>query len=148
MVLIVSRSVIAPVTGEKICNVAVATKGDVDIAVKAAREAFNTSWGLKANGTTRARLLNKLADLLEVHANEISALEALDSGKTFRRVRHGDLIHIINCIRYFAGWADKVQGNTIETSDAELVYTRREPIGVVGQIIPWNFPRKCQNSIL
>lgn len=137
---------IDPATGKAICKVIVGTKADVNIAVQAARKAFTTSWGLKTNGTARARLLYKLADLLEENANEIAALEALDNGKPFTRARFAEIPHAVECIRYFAGWADKVQGNVIETSEAEFVYTRREPIGVIGQIVPWNFPCKYQQT--
>ena len=80
---------------------------------------------------------------MEQNADQLAAIEALDNGKTFNWARTTDVDHSIRCTRYYAGWADKVQGKTIETSEAKLVYTRHEPIGVVGQIIPWNFPREC-----
>ena len=78
---------------------------------------------------------------MEESQDILSALEALDNGKTFNWAKRGDVSHSITCIRYYAGWADKILGQTIETSEAKLTYTRHEPIGVVGQIIPWNFPR-------
>ena len=78
---------------------------------------------------------------MEKNAESLAALEALDNGKTFKWARTTDVDHSIRCIRYYAGWADKILGQTIETTEAKLVYTRHEPIGVVGQIIPWNFPR-------
>lgn len=78
---------------------------------------------------------------MDKHADNLAALEALDNGKTFSWARKTDIDHSIRCIRYYAGWADKIHGHTIETSEAKLTYTRHEPIGVVAQIIPWNFPR-------
>lgn len=92
-------------------------------------------------GRDRGVLLNKLANLLETNIDAVAAVEALDNGKTFYWAKD-DVTAVINCFRYYAGWADKNQGKTIETNDDKLVYTRHEPIGVVGQIIPWNFPRE------
>ena len=85
---------------------------------------------------------------MEQHADEYAALEALDNGKTFNWAKRADVSHSITCIRYYAGWADKILGQVIETSEAKLTYTRHEPIGVVGQIIPWNFPRKSTTTSL
>lgn len=133
-------SVINPATGKIITKVAAGNKEDVDIAVKAAQRAFETTWGLNAPGTLRARLLNKLGDLMEKHYDELAALEALDNGKTFGWAKKADVNAALTTIRYYAGWADKIQGSTIETTQEKLVYTRHEPIGVVGQILPWNFP--------
>ncbi|TBU39638.1 aldehyde dehydrogenase [Dichomitus squalens] len=132
--------VINPTNGKTTTRISEGTPKDVDIAVKAAHQAFETKWGLNTTGVDRARLLNKLADLMEKEQDVLSALEALDNGKTFNWAKRGDVSHSITCIRYYAGWADKVLGQTIETSEAKLTYTRHEPIGVVGQIIPWNFP--------
>ena len=124
-----------------ITSIAEGTAKDVDRAVAAAKHAFETSWGLKVPGARRGELLNKLADLLEQHTDELAALEALDNGKTFNIAKAVDLGMSIGTIRYYAGWADKIHGQVIETHEAKLTYTRHEPIGVVGQIIPWNFPR-------
>jgi aldehyde dehydrogenase (NAD+) len=121
--------------------VAEGTAKDVDRAVSAARRAYETSWGLKVPGPRRGELLNKLADLMERDADELAGLEALDNGKTFNWARGGDLSMSIATLRYYAGWADKIHGQVIETHEGKLSYTRHEPIGVVGQIIPWNFPR-------
>ena len=121
--------------------VAEGTAKDVDRAVSAARRAYETSWGLKVPGPRRGELLNKLADLMERDADELAALEALDNGKTFNWARGADLSMSIATLRYYAGWADKIHGQVIETHEGKLSYTRHEPIGVVGQIIPWNFPR-------
>ncbi|KAI0280870.1 NAD-dependent aldehyde dehydrogenase [Russula aff. rugulosa BPL654] len=120
--------------------VAEGTAKDVDRAVSAARRAYETSWGLKVPGPRRGELLNKLADLMERDADELAALEALDNGKTFNWARGADLSMSIATLRYYAGWADKIHGQVIETHEGKLSYTRHEPIGVVGQIIPWNFP--------
>ena len=79
---------------------------------------------------------------MEEHLDELCALEALDNGKTFGWAKNVDVAFAIQTIKYFAGWADKIQGNTIETSKEKIVYTTHEPLGVVGQIIPWNFPRE------
>ncbi|KZT68472.1 aldehyde dehydrogenase [Daedalea quercina L-15889] len=132
--------VINPSTGQLITKVSVGTPEDVDTAVKAAQHAFDTVWGLHAPGSQRGILLNKLAQLIEDNQNVIASIEALDNGKSFLAAKDGDVKSVIECFRYYAGWADKIHGKTIETSEAQLVYTRHEPIGVVGQIIPWNFP--------
>ncbi|KAG5969630.1 hypothetical protein E4U55_002038, partial [Claviceps digitariae] len=88
----------------------------------------------------RSELLWKLATLMEQHHEELAAIEATDNGKTFAWAKGTDVAFSINVIKYFAGWADKITGQTIETDERKLIYTRHEPIGVVGQIIPWNFP--------
>lgn len=124
-----------------ITSIAEGTAKDVDRAVVAAKRAFDNSWGLKVPGSERGKLLGKLADLLEAHSDELAALEALDNGKTFFWAKNADVNYSIETIRYYAGWADKIQGQVIETNEARLTYTRHEPIGVVGQIIPWNLPR-------
>src|SRR5574339_438186 len=88
----------------------------------------------------RGRLINKLADLIEEEADELAALETLDNGKPIRDSRAADLPLTIDCLRYYAGWADKIHGQTIPVRGNYFTYTRKEPLGVVGQIIPWNFP--------
>ncbi|KZV59828.1 aldehyde dehydrogenase [Peniophora sp. CONT] len=132
--------VINPTNGKTITKIAEATAADVDRAVKAARRAQNTTWGLKCPGAERGKLMIKLADLMDAHYDELAAVEALDNGKTFAWAKAADLAMSVGTIRYYAGWADKNQGKTIETSESKLVYTRHEPKGVCGQIIPWNFP--------
>ncbi|OAX35843.1 aldehyde dehydrogenase [Rhizopogon vinicolor AM-OR11-026] len=132
--------VINPTNGKVITSVSEATPKDVDIAVEVAQKAFDTVWGLNASGATRSILMGKLAILMQENADELAALEALDNGKTFNFARNIDVASSIDCIRYYAGWADKVTGQVLETTEAKLTYTRHEPIGVVGQIIPWNFP--------
>ncbi|KIP05757.1 hypothetical protein PHLGIDRAFT_91685 [Phlebiopsis gigantea 11061_1 CR5-6] len=132
--------VINPATGKVITQVSAGTKKDVDEAVVAAQRAFDTVWGLNCPGYERGKLLYRLAELLEKHQDEFAAVEALDNGKTFSWAKKADVTMSIGTFRYYAGWADKIQGNTIETSKDKIVYTTHEPLGVVGQIIPWNFP--------
>ncbi|KIJ63961.1 hypothetical protein HYDPIDRAFT_28857 [Hydnomerulius pinastri MD-312] len=132
--------VINPTNGKVITSISEATAKDVDTAVDAAQKAYDTVWGLNTPGAQRSILLTKLANLMEANADELAALEALDNGKTFNWARNADVAGSIDCIRYYAGWADKVVGQVSETTEAKLTYTRHEPIGVVGQIIPWNFP--------
>lgn len=128
---------INPATGEVITQVAEADKADVDIAVKHARKAFQ-SWR-NVNPAERCRLLNKLADLIEQHLNSLAEIESLDNGKPITAAV-GDIGLVLECLRYYAGWADKIQGKTIPVNGDAFVYTRHEPVGVIGQIIPWNFP--------
>ncbi|KAF8881185.1 aldehyde dehydrogenase [Mucidula mucida] len=127
-------------TGKIITSVNAGTKEDVDLAVKAAKEAYKTSWGLKVPGVERGRLLSKLADLVEANIDELAALESLNIGRPFITAKTHDLAASIATLRYFAGWADKIHGKTIETNENKFAYTRHEPYGVVGQIIPWNIP--------
>jgi aldehyde dehydrogenase (NAD+) len=131
---------INPATEEVIANVAEGDAADVDLAVKAARHAFeNGPWG-KMDARDRGKLMNRLADLIEEEIDELAALETLDNGKPIRDSRAADLPMTIDCLRYYAGWADKLHGQTIPVRGNYFTYTRREPVGVVGQIIPWNFP--------
>ena len=129
-----------PSTGEEICQVAEADAADVDKAVEAAREAFEHGPWRKMNASARGRLINRLADLIEHNADQLARLESLDNGKPVSVAKAVDVAKTVACYRYFAGWADKVQGKTIPIDGDFLCYTRHEPIGVVGQIIPWNFP--------
>lgn len=133
-----------PSTGETICRVAEGDRADVDAAVKAARAALETGpWG-RMNASERGRLLNKLADAVEAHKEELAALESLDNGKPYADSLGADLPLTIQCYRYYAGWADKVFGQTMPIDGPYFCYTRHEPVGVVGQIIPWNFPLLMQ----
>jgi len=133
-----------PATGEVICQVAEADAADVDRAVRAARDAFEHGSWRKTAASERGRLLNRLADLIERHADELARLESLDNGKPYAVASAADLPLTIACYRYYAGWADKVQGRTIPINGNYFCYTRLEPVGVVGQIIPWNFPLLMQ----
>ena len=133
-----------PATGEEICQVAEADTNDVDAAVKAARSAFDQGPWRKMPASERGRLLHRLADLIEAHGDELARLESVDNGKPLAVARAVDVAKTIACYRYFAGWADKVQGKTIPVDGDFFCYTRHEPIGVVGQIIPWNYPMLMQ----
>src|SRR5271166_5196077 len=133
-----------PATGEVICQVAEGDKADVDLAVKAARKAFEEGPWPKMTASERGRLLHKLADLIEQNQEELAALEALDNGKPYRDALASDLTLTVKCYRYYAGWADKNHGKTIPVEGPYFRYTRHEPVGVVGQIIPWNFPLLMQ----
>src|SRR6201988_1293940 len=135
---------INPSTGEPITQVAEADAADVDKAVAAARAAFDKGPWRKMSASARGVLMNKLADLIEKHADELAQLEALDNGKPAHVARAADLPLTIACYRYFAGWADKNHGKTIPVQGKYFCYTMHEPVGVVGQIIPWNFPLLMQ----
>lgn len=130
-----------PANGEVLAEVARAGAQDVDRAVAAARQAFESGpWG-KMSADDRGRLLWKLADLIEAHADELAELETLDNGKPLRVARNGDVPYAAKHFRYYAGWTTKIEGTTIPVSiPNQFVYTLREPMGVVGLIIPWNFP--------
>ena len=133
-----------PATGEVLAHVAEGDKEDIDRAVDAARAAFDRGPWRKLAPSERARLMWKLADLLEKHAEEFAQLETLNQGKPLFLARVVDIPTSIDQLRYYAGWATKIEGNTIPLSmqgaGKFLAYTLREPIGIVGQIIPWNFP--------
>jgi aldehyde dehydrogenase (NAD+) len=131
---------INPSTGEEICEVAEADAADVEQAVRAARSAFEHGPWRSMRASERGRLLYRLADLIESDGDELARLESLDNGKPVSVAKAVDVTKTVACYRYFAGWADKVHGKTIPIDGDFLCYTRHEPIGVVGQIIPWNFP--------
>ncbi len=131
---------INPATEEMIAQVAEGDAADIDLAVKAARKAFETGPWSRMDARDRGILLNRLADLCEQHIDELAALETLDNGKPISDARAADLPLVIDCFRYYAGWADKVEGKTIPVRGPYFCYTRHEPVGVAGQIIPWNFP--------
>jgi len=132
--------VINPATGLAIAKVQAAGPGDVDKAVKAARAAFEGPWS-KMTGIDRAKLLWKLADLLEENADEIGLVESLDNGMPMMMAKFGAVLGSANNLRYNAGWAGKVLGETIEgNAPGRHTYTLKQPIGVVGAITPWNFP--------
>ena len=129
-----------PATGEVLAKVSEGSKADIDKAVKAARKAYETGPWRKMSASERARLLYKLADAIEARAEEIAQLETLDNGKPIKESRYVDLPQVIETFRYYAGWATKLEGETINVNNNFFNYTLREPVGVVGQIIPWNFP--------
>ena len=128
-----------PATEEAICVVAEAGAEDVDRAVAAARAAFEGPWG-RMKAADRQKALWKLGDLILQNADEIARLETLDNGKPIFESRQIDVPMVANCFHYFAGWATKLAGETLPVNPAFFTYTLREPIGVVGAIIPWNFP--------
>ncbi len=134
-----------PATGDVIAQVAEADRPDVDKAVKAARAAFEpgSKWR-KWPASRRGQLLNKLADLIEQNAEELARLESLDNGKPYNDAKAADLPLTVACYRYYAGWTDKIHGKTIPINGPYFCYTSHEPVGVVGQIIPWNFPLLMQ----
>src|SRR5580692_1942558 len=134
-----------PATGDVLSRVAEGDKEDIDRAVKAARAAFETGPWSKITPSERGRLIWKIADLIEKHTEEFAQIESLDNGKPVSVARVADVPLAADLFRYMAGWATKIEGNTIPISSGGgktqyLAYTVREPIGVVGQIIPWNFP--------
>lgn len=135
---------INPTDGSVICQVSLAQISDVDKAVAAAKDAFeNGLWG-KISARDRGRLLYRLADLMEQHQEELATIEALDAGATYTLALKTHVGMSIQTFRYFAGWCDKIQGSTIPINQARpnrnLTLTRKEPIGVCGIIIPWNYP--------
>lgn len=135
-----------PATNQIITNAAAGESEDINQAVKAARQAFENGPWSKLTVSERGRLIWKLADLLEQHLEEFAELESLDNGKPISVARVGDVPLAVDMFRYMAGWATKIEGNTIPLSvpytpgTQYFAYTVREPVGVVGQIIPWNFP--------
>ena len=133
---------INPATGEVLTQIAEASAADVDRAVHAARRAFedrNGAWR-KLSASERGRLIWKLADLVEKHIDELAELETLDNGKPIFESRYVDMPMVIDVLRYYAGLATKIHGETVNTFETAFTYTLREPVGVVGLIVPWNFP--------
>jgi len=133
--------IIDPATGERIATVAEAGPADVDRAVAAARRAFEGPWR-KVTPAERTRIMLRFANLIEENADELAELECLNSGKPLRFCRNADVAGIVEMLRYMAGWTTKMGGETANVSlpGEWHAYTLREPVGVVGQIIPWNFP--------
>ncbi|HET7225561.1 MAG TPA: aldehyde dehydrogenase family protein [Candidatus Eisenbacteria bacterium] len=128
-----------PATEEAITTVAEAGVEDVERAVKAARAAFDGPWG-RMRAADRQRMLFRLGDLVLEHGDELARLETLDNGKPIFESRQIDVPMVANCFHYFAGWATKLAGETLPVHPSYFTYTLREPLGVVGAIIPWNFP--------
>src|SRR5579859_179007 len=133
---------INPATGEVLTEVVEASAAEVDAAVQAARAAFDdpkSAWR-KMSASERGRLLWKLADLIEKNIDELAELETLNNGKIITESRHVDMPMAIDVLRYYAGWATKIHGETVNSFENAFTYTLREPVGVVGAIVPWNFP--------
>src|ERR1700723_1538990 len=131
-----------PATEEIIAHVPAGDKADIDLAVAAARRAFETGPWSRISPADRSRLVWGLGDLLEQQSDEVGELQAINTGKPVTNARKGDVRGSIEMFRYMAGWAPRLNGETIPVSSAGdwHAYTLREPVGVVGQIIPWNFP--------
>ncbi len=130
-----------PATEEVLAKIPEGGKADIDKAVKAARKAFehDSPWR-KMTTAERAKLMYKLADLIEKNADELAQIETLDNGKPIKESRYVDVPQTVETFRYYAGWATKLEGETLNVNPNFFNYTLREPVGVVGQIIPWNFP--------
>jgi 5-carboxymethyl-2-hydroxymuconate semialdehyde dehydrogenase len=129
-----------PATGEVLARVAEGDAEDVDRAVRAARRAFESGPWRRMRPAERERLLLRIADLIEAHAEELAELETLDNGKTLADSRSVDVPSAAATFRYYAGWVNKLTGDTNPSDEAFFNFTLREPVGVCGQIIPWNFP--------
>jgi len=134
-----TMEVVNPATEEVCATVASATRDDMDTAVQAARAALNGPWG-KMSARERGRLVSRMADRLMERADEVSRLETLHNGKPIFESRQIEIPAAAECLEYYAGWADKVMGETIPVKGNYLTYTLREPLGVVAAIVPWNFP--------
>ena len=128
-----------PATEQPIAHVAEADAADVDAAVRAARAAFEGEWG-QGRAAERGQALLRLAALIRDNLEALVALESLDSGKPVAAIRRQDLPAVLDTLTYYAGWADKINGQVIPARQDALTYTVREPLGVVGAIVPWNFP--------
>src|ERR687884_647039 len=128
-----------PATGATLAEVAEGDKADIDKAVAAARRAFEGKWS-RTSARDRGRLLYKLAQLIESKSQELAALETADNGKPIKESTYIDMPGVVENFEYFAGWATKIEGETIPVPGQMFNYTLREPVGVCGQIIPWNFP--------
>src|SRR3989442_1322024 len=131
---------INPATEETLTRAAEGRAEDIDRAAVAARKAFEEGPWAKLSGSDRGRILWKIGDLLEARVAEVAEIETLDSGKTITESSRVDVPMAADCFRYFAGWASKIEGETVPVRAPFFNYTLREPLGVVGQIIPWNFP--------
>src|SRR6266849_10409650 len=131
-----------PATGEVLTQVSEASEQDVDQAVTAARKAFDDVGGpwRKMSASERGKIMWRIADFVEKNIDELAELETLDNGKPIFESRYVDMPMVIDVLRYYAGWATKIHGETINTFETAFTYTLREPVGVVGLIVPWNFP--------
>lgn len=129
-----------PRTGDVVANVAEGDKEDIGIAVKAAREAFDNGKWPRMSGYERGRILLKLADLIEQHGEKLAMLDAIDAGKLVHLTKALDIWFAASAVRYYAGAADKIHGETLKCAGEFQAYTLKEPVGVVGHIIPWNIP--------
>jgi aldehyde dehydrogenase (NAD+) len=131
---------INPATAEPMMEVAQADEADIHLAVQAARKAFDTGPWPRMNAGERGRLIFKLSELLMAHADEVAELETIDAGKPISESRNVDIPMVAEILAYYAGWATKIHGETLPPRGNSFMYTLREPVGVVGMIVPWNFP--------
>src|SRR5437763_11798749 len=133
---------INPATGEVLTQVAEATEKDIDQAVAAARKAFEDTSGpwRKMSSSERGKVLWRIADLIEKNIEELAELETLNNGKPIFESRYVDMPMVADVFRYYAGWATKIHGETVNTFSNAFTYTLRDPVGVVGAIVAWNFP--------
>jgi aldehyde dehydrogenase (NAD+) len=129
--------VINPSTEKTICSVHEATEKDVDIAVAAARKAFETTWR-KVTPEQRGKYLVKLADLIEKNLELLAAVESLDNGKAFSMAK-GDVTSVAGCLRYYGGWADKIEGKVVDTNHETFSYTRQEPVSIICRSISFHY---------
>ncbi|KAK3164673.1 hypothetical protein QOZ80_1AG0022890 [Eleusine coracana subsp. coracana] len=129
-----------PRTGEVITRIAEGDKADIDLAVKAAREAFDNGPWPRMTGYERGRILHRFADLIDQHIEELAILDTVDAGKLFMVGKLRDIPGAAHLLRYYAGAADKIHGATLKMSQRMQAYTLKEPVGVVGHIVPWNYP--------
>ena len=127
-----------PANGKQLATVSLAQPADIDAAVTAAKRAFDSTWK-NSPPQQRAQLLHKLADLIERDADALATLEALDAGILFAQSKHLHIPQAVDALRYFAGWADKLNGTSLSIPNG-IAYTRREALGVCGAIVPWNAP--------
>jgi aldehyde dehydrogenase (NAD+) len=132
--------VVNPADGSTLAKVGAAGAADVDLAVKAARRALGDPSWAQMNASERGRVLWRIGDLLEKNAEELATIETLNNGKTLREALRGDLPPCVDMFRYYAGFATKIHGETLPVDGEYLCYTLREPVGVCGQIVPWNYP--------
>ncbi|KAF8871792.1 NAD-dependent aldehyde dehydrogenase [Infundibulicybe gibba] len=123
--------------GKLLTKISEATEKDVDRAVEAAQKAMDTTWGLHCPGARRAELLGNLGRLMDKYHDELSALEALDNGKTFAWADKADVTSSTEVIKYYAGWADKITGQTLETTEKKMIYTRHEPLELLLLMLTW-----------
>jgi phenylacetaldehyde dehydrogenase len=137
-----TSDVIEPSTEGLITRIPMGTVDDLDRAVQAARAQFDGGTWRQAKPLERERMMHRLADLIEINAAELAEIESIDVGKSAAQARDVDIQGTVDTLRYFAGWATKIHGRTVEPSlpGNYLAYTRKEPVGVVGAIVPWNFP--------
>lgn len=130
---------INPTAETEITTVHAASETDIDHAVSAARKAFNGPWR-DIHPSERGALLYKLSQLVEEHRDVLATIETWDNGKPYAVARDEDITEVVGTLRYYAGWADKISGQVLDSGLKKLAYTVREPVGVCGLVIPWNYP--------